>query len=305
MNLVVKDNSLINASYTLSLVEQRLILLAINEARETGNGVDTNTFLEIHAQHYADRFHIDINNAYSMLSEAVASLFNRQVTYMTIDEKRNKPEKRVVRWVSGISYVDGAGVVKLRFAPEVVPLITRLEKNFTSYELMQVANLNLYSTRLYELLVCWRSTGKTPVIELNDFRARLGLLDNEYKLMHNFKNRVLESAIKQINEHTDIKASYEQHKTGRVITGFSFTFKQRKTSKKNISDDSEIIIKMTVAQRHLFAQKLSEMPEMNKYSQGTESYVQFAVRIADMLQDPNKLQELSPYLKKAGYTPSK
>lgn len=305
MNLVVKDNSLINASYTLSLVEQRLILLAIIEARETGKGIDTNTFLEIHAQHYADRFHIDINNAYSMLSEAVASLFNRQVTYMTIDEKRNKPEKRVVRWVSGISYVDGSGVVKLRFAPEVVPLITRLEKNFTSYELMQVANLNLYSTRLYELLVCWRSTGKTPVIELNDFRARLGLLDNEYKLMHNFKNRVLEPAIKQINEHTDIKASYEQHKTGRVITGFSFTFKQRKTPKNNISNDSEIIIKMTVAQRHLFAQKLSEMPEMNKYSQGTESYAQFAVRIAEMLQDQEKIKELTPYLKKAGYMPSK
>ena len=70
----------------------------------------------------------------------------------------------------GISYVEGSGVVKLRFAPEVVPLITRLEKNFTSYELMQVANLSLYSTRLYELLVCWRSTGKTPIIELNDFR---------------------------------------------------------------------------------------------------------------------------------------
>ena len=302
MNLVVKDNSLINASYTLSLVEQRLILLAIIEARETGKGIDTNTFLEIHAQHYADRFHIDINNAYSMLSEAVASLFNRQVTYMTIDEKRNKPEKRVVRWVSGISYVDGSGVVKLRFAPEVVPLITRLEKNFTSYELMQVANLNLYSTRLYELLVCWRSTGKTPVIELNDFRARLGLLDNEYKLMHNFKNRVLEPAIKQINEHTDIKASYEQHKTGRVITGFSFTFKQRKTPKNNISNDSEIIIKMTVAQRHLFAQKLSEMPEMNKYSQGTESYPQFAVRIAEMLKDKEKFEELLPHLKKVGFS---
>ena len=301
MNLVVKDNSLINASYTLSLVEQRLILLAIIEARETGKGIDTNTFLEIHAQHYADRFHIDINNAYSMLSEAVASLFNRQVTYMTIDEKRNKPEKRVVRWVSGISYVDGSGVVKLRFAPEVVPLITRLEKNFTSYELMQVANLNLYSTRLYELLVCWRSTGKTPVIELNDFRARLGLLDNEYKLMHNFKNRVLEPAIKQINEHTDIKASYEQHKTGRVITGFSFTFKQRKTPKNNISNDSEIIIKMTVAQRHLFAQKLSEMPEMNKYSQGTESYAQFAIRIAEMLKDVEKFEELLPDLQKIGF----
>lgn len=35
--LVVKDNALINASYNLDLVEQRLILLAIVEARESGN----------------------------------------------------------------------------------------------------------------------------------------------------------------------------------------------------------------------------------------------------------------------------
>ena len=47
MSLVVKDNSLINASYTLGLVEQRLILLAIIEARETSKGIDTETFLEI------------------------------------------------------------------------------------------------------------------------------------------------------------------------------------------------------------------------------------------------------------------
>ena len=34
--LVVKDNVLIEASYNLDLVEQRLILLAIIEARESG-----------------------------------------------------------------------------------------------------------------------------------------------------------------------------------------------------------------------------------------------------------------------------
>ncbi|EXB54316.1 RepB family plasmid replication initiator protein, partial [Acinetobacter sp. 1475718] len=33
--LIVKDNALIQASYTLDTVEQRLILLAIAEARET------------------------------------------------------------------------------------------------------------------------------------------------------------------------------------------------------------------------------------------------------------------------------
>lgn len=230
MKLVVKDNSLINASYSLGLVEQRIMLLAIVEARETGQGIDTDTFLEVHAQHYADRFDINVNNAYSMLSEATQTLFNRQVTYTVHDEKRNKPEKRVVRWVSGISYVEGAGVVKLRFAPEVVPLITRLEKNFTSYELEQVKNLNTYATRLYEILASWRSVGKVT-ITLEELRNNLGLI-NEYSRLEAFKRRVLDLAVSQINEHTNIKAQYEQHKNGRVITGFTFKFKVKKTKEK-------------------------------------------------------------------------
>jgi plasmid replication initiation protein len=308
MSLVVKDNSLINASYTLGLVEQRLILLAIIEARETGKGIDAETFLEIHAQHYADRFHVDVKNTYAMLSDAVMTLFNRQVTYMTIDEKRNKPEKRVVRWVSGISYVEGAGVVKLRFAPEIVPLITRLEQNFTSYELMQVANLNLYATRLYELLVSWRSAGKTPIIEINEFRSKLGLTETEYKAMGDFKKRVLDPAIKQINKHTDITMKVEQHKTGRSITGFSFKFSpkakiEKITDSKRDPNTPDFFIKMTDAQRHLFANKMSEMPEMSRYSQGTESYQQFAIRIADMLLQPEKFRELYPVLEKSGYKP--
>lgn len=230
MKLVVKDNSLINASYSLGLVEQRIMLLAIVEARETGQGINTDTFLEVHAQHYADRFDIDVNNAYAMLAEATLSLFNRQVTYIAYDEKRNKPEKRVVRWVSGISYVEGSGVVKLRFSPEVVPLITRLEKNFTSYELEQVKNLSIYSTRLYEVLICWRSVGKVT-ITLEELRNKLGLID-EYSRLEAFKRRVLDPAVKQISEYTDITAKYEQHKQGRVITGFTFRFKIKKDKKK-------------------------------------------------------------------------
>ena len=58
---------------------------------------------------------------------------------------------------------------------------------------------------------------------------------------------------------------------------------------------------MTEAQRHMFANKLSELPAMSKYSQGTESFPQFAIRIAEMLQDPERLKEFYPYLKKVGY----
>ena len=58
---------------------------------------------------------------------------------------------------------------------------------------------------------------------------------------------------------------------------------------------------MTDAQRHLFANTMSEMPEMSKYSRGTESFQQFAIRIADMLLEPEKFRELYQCLEKAGF----
>ncbi len=161
---------------------------------------------------------------------------------------------------------------------------------------------------MYEFLIAWREVGKTPQIELAEFRHKIGVEDNEYTAMNNFKSRVLEPAIKQINEHTDITATYEQHKRGRLISGFSFKFKQKPQAKiektvdpKRDPNTPDFFIKMTDAQRHLFAKKMSEMPEMSKYSQGTESFEQFAIRIADMLLDTEKFRELYPILEKAGF----
>jgi hypothetical protein len=54
--LVVKSNALIQASYTLGLVEQRLILMSIVQARESGAGITAESILEIRAQDYADLF---------------------------------------------------------------------------------------------------------------------------------------------------------------------------------------------------------------------------------------------------------
>ncbi|WP_180012503.1 replication initiation protein RepM [Acinetobacter sp. YH16055] len=305
--LVVKDNALINASYNLDLVEQRLILLAIVEARESGKGINANDPLTVHAESYINQFGVHRNTAYQALKDACNDLFARQFSYQKINERGNIENYRS-RWVSEIGYVDNEAVVKLIFAPAIVPLITRLEEHFTKYELQQVSNLSsAYAVRLYELLIAWRSTGSTPVIELSDFRQRIGVLDTEYKRMERFKTSVLELAIKQINEHTDITVKYEQHKRGRSISGFSFTFKQKKKDNPPIERDPntlDLFTKMTDAQRHMFANKLSELPEMGRYSQGTESYPQFAVRIAEMLQDPDRIKELYPYLKKVGYMPS-
>ena len=305
--LVVKDNALINASYNLDLVEQRLILLAIVEARESGKGIDANDPLTVHAESYINHFSVHRNTAYQALKDACKDLFARQFSYQ---EQRPKGVANITsRWVSQIAYVDNSATVELIFAPAIIPLVTRLEEQFTSYELKQVSGLSsAYAIRLYEVLIAWRSTGKTPVIELSDFRQKLGVLETEYKRMYDFKKYVLDLAIKQINEHTDITVKVEQHKTGRTISGFSFKFKQKQQAKiekpvdpKRDPNTPDFFIPMTDAQRHLFAHKLSEMHEMSEYSVGTESYEDFAKRIADMLLQPEKFRTFYPLLVQLGF----
>ena len=302
---VVKDNVLIQASYTLDTVEQRLILLAITEARQTGRGITENSLLEIHASSYINTFNVEKHTAYTVLRDASKSLFDRYVTYHDINPKTGKDRSFHCRWVDKIGYEPQSGIVFLRFTQDIVPLITRLEENFTKYELEQVSRLtSSYAIRLYELLIQWRSTGKTPIFDLALFRQQLGVEVHQYKTMSNFKTYVLDFALNQINSFTDITAKYEQHKKGRSISGFSFTFKQKKeTSMKviNTKSPSTFFSKMTDPQRHLFANKLSRLPEMSTYSQGPESFEQFAIRIADMLKDAQKFEELFPYLQKAGF----
>lgn len=229
-SLVVKDNVLINASYNLDLVEQRLILLAIIEARANGQGINANEPLTIHAESYATQFGVHRNTAYQALKDACQQLFKREFSYQEIRPKGIAHVQS--RWVSQAAYIEDVACVELIFSPALVPMITALEKQFTSYELEQVSELtSAYAVRLYELLIAWRSTGKTPVLELATFRHKLGVEPHEYARMHHFKSRVLDAAIKQVNSYTDITITYDQHKRGRSISGFSFTLRQKKQAK--------------------------------------------------------------------------
>ena len=298
-DLIVKDNALMNASYNLDLVEQRLILLAILEARESGKGINANDPLTVHAESYINQFGVARQTAYQALKDACKDLFARQFSYQ---EKRERGRANITsRWVSQIAYIDETATVEVIFAPAVVPLITRLEEQFTQYDIEQISGLSsAYAVRLYELLICWRSTGKTPVIELAEFRKRLGVLNDEYTRSDNFKKWIIENPIKQINEHTDITASYEQHKKGRTITGFSFKFIQKKKTEpetpKN-SDSSQRIEKPSQIPANIVKQpenaNLSDLQHRaskitglimsnrlsDRFKQGDESIMQMMARI--------------------------
>lgn len=224
--LVVKSNRLNTAIQNLSLAEIRLIQLAIIDSREQNKGLSSDIPLRINAMRYAEVFEVSKQTAYEALIDAETNLFERRFTFM--DERDLKVKSR---WISQATYIDGEGAIEVIFTPAVVNEITRIdgiEQFFTKYTLEQTAQLkSLYAVRLYELLIQWREARKTQLFELETFREQLGLGVNDYKRMSDFKRRVLESSIKEINEKTNIKVSYTQEKKGATIVGFKFIVREK------------------------------------------------------------------------------
>lgn len=140
--------------------------------------------LAIHAGSYINTFNVEKHTAYTVLRDASKSLFKRYVTYHDINPKTGKNRSFHCRWVDKIGYEKKSKIIYLRFTQrEIVPLITRLEENFTKYDLQQVSKLtSAYAIRLYELLIQWRSTGKTPVFNLSIFASSLVLKNINIKL---------------------------------------------------------------------------------------------------------------------------
>jgi plasmid replication initiation protein len=225
--LVVKSNRLIEASYKLDIAEQRLILMAIDSARESGKGITADSLLTVRADEYAAMFELDPKSTYKQLKTAVETIYNRSVRLH--DKHPETGEDRVwdVRWVSAVAYVAGSGLVQIQFGAAIVPYITRLEGEFTSYKIKSVAQMtSTYGIRLYELLMQWGDVGRRE-IKLDEFKQMLQV-EGQYPALKDFKKYVLDLAVSQVNDFSDLDVRYENVKLGRKVTGFLFFFGAKK-----------------------------------------------------------------------------
>ena len=307
-DLVVKSNRLNMAIQNLTLPELRIVQLAIVDARETGKGLSSDMPLRIDAMRYSQAFDTSRQNAYVRMKEAEDTLFNRRFSFVDSEGKLVKS-----RWIQRVRYLDDEGAIEIVFTTDVVKGITRLdgaEEFFTQYLLSQTANLkSVYAVRLYELLIQWKTAGKTPVFELSLFRGQMGLDDGEYRDMSNFKKRVLDLAVNEINEKTDLTVSYTQEKKGRLIHGFKFTVKQKqaqKPSKNARIDDKDpntldMFHKLTEKQIGVFSRKLAELPELGSKAPMGKSMDEYTKIIANDLRNAEKQAFYAPYLAKLGF----
>lgn len=297
-NLVVKANALIDASFNLSLIEQRLMLLAIVEAREL-NYLTPETPVEVKATSYMKQYRVDESNAYKQLSESSKQLFNRQFSY--IDRYDDNQAITVSRWVNEITYVHDKGKVVLYLNRNVISMISRLEDHFTRYHLEQISDFtSQYSIRLYELIIKFLNIGNSGKYPLSELRDRLGVGVNEYCKMSDFKKRVLDVAITEINKKTDVYISYEQFKEGRLITHILFKIKN-KPIKKNVENLK--ITTLSTQQINMFADKLSRNDAFQQHYMAKEGMTteEYAIDIKSKLVDPFYVNEWEKYLLDVGF----
>ena len=234
--LVVKSHRLVEASYRLTLNEQRIILYAISRCREEQRGLFPNEPVVITADAFAKQFpSIDKGHVYHQLKDAMDALYDRSVTLYETDEDTGKEQVSKTRWISKASYVDGAGRIKVVFTSDVIKYVTRLETEFTSYQLEKVGNMtSSYAVRIYELLAQHRDIGNRT-LNMAWLRETFQIAPDEYKLTTNFIRKVIEVAVDQINKHSDLTVSYKPVKTGRAITDFAFKIKDKERKAKAAS----------------------------------------------------------------------
>ncbi|GAW87719.1 conserved hypothetical protein [Bathymodiolus platifrons methanotrophic gill symbiont] len=235
---VVKSNKVIEASYLLSLSEQRVLLACIAQIDSMSELTEQYQF-EVSASEIVDLVGLDnFSNAYRDLKKAAEKLYDRSVTIDDPDPENPKIAQRKTRWISSIDYIPGEGKLVLSFASGIIPYISKLSKEFTKYKLKHVARFeSIYSIRLYELLVQWSSTGERE-IEVEWLKNQFQV-SNKYSRLGDLKRRVIEPAIAEINEHSNLWVKYGQRKSGRTVTHFQFQFgvKDQPKQRKKLTDE--------------------------------------------------------------------
>lgn len=216
--LIVKSNYLIEASYKLTLNEQRLILMAVSQLKNR-RPMSGQKIQRVVALNYQETFKLSQKNAYRELKSASDNLFQRDIK--TYDDKGMDR----FRWVECVRYEEKEGFVELHFTDSIAPYLTKIHSNFTQYELKNLSGVkSIYAIRLFEMFKRWEQKGGR-YIKLTDLRRWFELQD-KYKKYNDIKKRVIEPAIRELEEKANLNISWEEVKAGRKVTGFNFMFEE-------------------------------------------------------------------------------
>ena len=264
--ILSRSNKLILSRYSATLVENKIMALSFKRVKLNKNGNPAVVFTTNELRKLTG---VKGNGFYDQLKIAAAGLMNKMV-YM---EDEQAQSFSFINLIQKAEYREGSFTVV--FTNESKALLYDLKSNFTS---MSIDTLFSFKTnhayRLYEILKvheykigdnnkpveivyplsdlklqlnCINTEGKKVKIELMkphpNYDKIVNDLDTEKKFesWYEFKRRVLEKAIKEINQTTELNISYAPIRTGRggKTTAVRFYLQRKVVEKINTVESKE------------------------------------------------------------------
>ncbi len=221
--LVVKSNVLIQKSrFAFSLQQQKALLFIISQIKPNQKAFEYQKFP---LAEFCKICGININGKnYRDVKSSIEGL-SSPFWLMDYDENGDVFET-MVHFLSNAKVYPRKGIVEIRVDEELKPYLLELQNNFTAFELQNILTMrSKYSIRLYELMRSW-SSNETVSYSLDTLSA---LIDNKYNRWVDTKRKIIEPAIKEINELTDLSVSYEPVKKGRAVVAINFLINKKTT----------------------------------------------------------------------------
>ena len=220
---IVHANELVEASYSLSIDELRVIALASTKVNSKQKNVGE---IRIDVSEFKKAYGINHGSVYSDLRDAVKSIMRKPVKMF------DGQKVQEYSWlVKNEYFVDDGSYVIVEFSKYIEPYLFELKDRFTTINFEFAAKLNTpFSFRLYQWLYKAKKLNKNKngdVVEVNfdvGWMKSQTALFGEYERWRNFNDRVLKPAVEKINANTDLSVIYEPIKTGRRVTAVKFTY---------------------------------------------------------------------------------
>lgn len=230
-SLIQNDRYTRNAGNSLSLTEQKIILYIISKIKPTDRHLEPISFSISEFCEVCGIGHSRSGGVYSFMKSNVEKLASR---VMWLD---NGETETMVRWISKARISKGRGIMEVELDEDMMPYLLNLRGNYTSFFFAEVSRFKCkYSFRLYELLLSYLPYGNRIItFELKDLRERLDCTSKSYDNYTNFERRVLAPAMKDLEQYTSMKVSYNVVRKGKSITYIEFDAYNLRRS-DNISD---------------------------------------------------------------------
>lgn len=240
---VVKSNDLIQKSrFNLSLQEQKIILYLISKVKPEDTELKEYIF-EI--RDFCKICGIDLNNGqnYKNIKQTLKSLRDKSI-WITLEDG----SETTLSWIDKITINKNNGSIKIKIDDMMKPYLIHLQRHFTSYELLYtLAMRSQYSIRLYEILKSY-AYKKNKIFDIEDLKRTLSA--ENYTRFPDFKRYVLDIAVREMNEFSDLAIAYELIKESRRYAKINFSIQIKKICRTEFKHGPELMKSSTQNKYH-------------------------------------------------------